>query len=217
MSGLRVPARLTRWVLLGFLAGASAGCAGSAPDVRPPVAPDRAAGPVAPPSAAEGVVAAPATAPATAAGSSGPAVQAGPAAPGADDPAVEALRAYLREQARAANAQDPTAAVFRATLTPAAQDWALPLLRANFGDLMPGPYPMGVLDVSRPSPAAARVSFCMQVRGWQVDRGTGRPVNSPHHSGGYADVELVQGTWLVADVVDEQTPCDAGRVVEERF
>ena len=204
-QGTVLPRRVAAVVLRGLL---SAACGAEGSDVAPPRAPAGAV--TAPTSAAP----APAAGPEPARPATAPAAG---ALPDGSDPAVAALRAYLHEQARAVNARDEAAPAFRATLTPEALEWALPLLRENFGDLMPGPYPMGVLESARPTADSAVVRFCLRSRGWQVDRATGRPVNAPRHSTGHAEVRRVGGTWLVADVVDDGGTCDASTVVEERF
>lgn len=136
------------------------------------------------------------------------------------DAAVGAFRAYLREQALAVNAgtADPARLPgFTATLTPAAQRWAVPLLADNLGDRMPGPYPAGVLDSSRPSPDRVDLSLCLQDRGWQVDRTTGRAVNAAHFATASAVVVRVGERWLVDDVVADGGECSATDVTVERF
>ncbi|MGI4896519.1 MAG: hypothetical protein ACRYF3_15545 [Janthinobacterium lividum] len=136
------------------------------------------------------------------------------------DPAVAAVRSYLREQALAINAQlaDPAGVpAFTATLTDAGRQWALPLLAANLGDQMPGPYPMGVLSSEQTGDERVELSICLQDRGWQVGRGTGVPVNAAHYTTARAVVVRVAGRWLVDDVVTDGGACSADQVVEERF
>lgn len=159
---------------------------------------------VAPPAAAVGSAAA---APAAATGFEG-------------DPAVTALHAYLREQALAVDAGTADAARapgFTATLTPAAQAWAVPLLVANLGDWMPGPYPVGVLGSTRVDDDRVELALCLQDRGWQVERSTGRTLNAAHYATARAVVVRVGGRWLVDDVVADGGGCSATDVVEERF
>jgi len=185
---------------------ASSACTGASSSVAPPTA---AAAPASAP-------ATPVTPTARPAGTTAP--TAGAALAG--DPAVVALHAYLREQALAIDAQvaDPAALpAFTATLTPAAQQWAVPLLAENLGDEMPGPYPVGVLGSQRPAPERVELSLCLQDRGWQVDRRTGAPVNAPHFSTGHAVVLRTGDRWLVDDVVADDGTCGAGDVVAERF
>ncbi|NIZ93242.1 hypothetical protein [Kineococcus rubinsiae] len=208
--GARASARLLAVTasLLAALTGLGA-CSDAASSVGPPSAPAGSAAPPTAPATAPG--AAPASADTTAA-----------PAPGtlAGDPAVVALDAYLREQALAINAQvaDPAALpAFTATLTPAAQQWAVPLLAENLGDEMPGPYPVGVLGSDRPSPDRVELSLCLQDRGWQVDRRTGAAVNAPHFSTGSAVVLRVGDRWLVDDVVTADGTCAAGDVAPVRF
>ena len=188
-----------------------AGCSGAASSVAPPsVAPPSAtAGPAAPGTAATAPPTTPGAPTTSAAGSTL-----------AGDPAVVALHAYLREQALAINAQvaDPAALpAFTATLTPAAQQWAVPLLAENLGDEMPGPYPVGVLGSDRPAPDRVELSLCLQDRGWQVDRRTGAAVNAPRFGTGHAVVLRVDDRWLVDDVVTEDGTCAAGDVEQVRF
>lgn len=136
------------------------------------------------------------------------------------DPAVTALRTYLREQARAVNAgtADPGAVPdFTATLTAPAREWALPLLAANLGDRMPGPYPVGVLGTDRPADDLTVLSICLQDRGWQVDAATGRPRNAERFGTATATVRRVGDGWLVDDVAADGGSCAAGDVVREVF
>lgn len=136
------------------------------------------------------------------------------------DPAVAALATYLREQALAVNAgtADPEAVpAFTASVTVAARDWALPLLAANLGDRMPGPYPVGVLAGERRGDDVAVLSICLQDRGWQVDRDTGRPLGPEHFGTATATVRRVGDRWLVDDVVADGGACAAGDVVREVF
>ena len=136
------------------------------------------------------------------------------------DPAVVAVRSYLRQQALAVNAQvsDPARLpAFTATLTPAARGWAVPLLAANLGDEMPGPYPVGVLTSARTGDDRVEVSLCLQDRGWQVDRASRQPLNAPHYATARAVVVRVDTRWLVDDVVADGGTCSAEQVVEERF
>ncbi|NAZ83727.1 hypothetical protein GTR02_18090 [Kineococcus sp. R8] len=193
-------------MLLLAVAGALTACSGDPSPVAPPAAPAVPAPPTAATAPQES--AAPGAAPPSA-----PDVLAG-------DPAVVALRAYLREQALAINAQvaEPAALpAFVATLTPAAREWAVPLLAENLGDEMPGPYPVGVLGSERPAPDRVQLSLCLQDRGWQVDRRTGAAVNAPHFTTGRAVVVRVGDRWLVDDVVADDGTCGAGDVVPERF
>ncbi|PRY17796.1 hypothetical protein [Kineococcus rhizosphaerae] len=136
------------------------------------------------------------------------------------DAAVGAFRAYLREQALAVNAgtADPAQLPgFTATLTAAGQQWALALLADNLGDRMPGPYPSGVLGSTRPSADRVDLSLCLQDRGWQVNRTTGRPVNAAHFATASAVVVRVGERWLVDDVVSDGGQCSASDVTVERF
>ena len=142
--------------------------------------------------------------------------------PGAfqDDPAVLALRNYLRQQAIAINAGSSAAAdvpAFLATLTPQARSWALPLLAANIGNRMPGPYPLGVLALQRDGDTRVDLTICTQDRGWQVDPRTHRTVNPDHYAAGHATVVEVAGSWLVDAVTTDGTVCTAQQVQEERF
>ena len=181
-------------------------CSGATSSVAPPTAP----GPAAPPTAPVDPTAPAAT----------PGATTDPGEAVAGDPAVVALHAYLREQALAVNAQvaDPAALpAFTATLTPAAQQWAVPLLAENLGDEMPGPYPVGVLGSRRPTADRVELSLCLQDRGWQVDRRTGAAVNAAHFGHGHAVVLRVGDRWLVDDVVADDGTCAAGDVVAERF
>jgi hypothetical protein len=212
MSARRRPVLRTRGALaLAAVAlAALTACSGATSSVAPPTA----SGPAAPPSPTAGTSTP--GAPTPGASSAGPA----PGAALAGDPAVVALHAYLREQALAVDAQvsDPAALpAFTATLTPAAQQWALPLLAENLGDEMPGPYPVGVLGSERPAPDRVELSLCLQDRGWQVDRRTGAAVNAPHFGTGHAVVLRVGDRWLVDDVVTDDGACAAGDVVAERF
>lgn len=136
------------------------------------------------------------------------------------DAAVTALRGYLREQALAINAGVADAAAvpaFTATLTPNGRSWALPLLAANLGDRMPGPYPVGVLASTRAGDDRVELDLCLQDRGWQVDRTSGEPVNAAHYGGAHAVVLRVGDAWLVDDLATTGADCGAGDVVEERF
>ncbi|ABS04591.1 hypothetical protein [Kineococcus radiotolerans] len=136
------------------------------------------------------------------------------------DAAVTAVHAYLREQALAVNAgvADPARLPgFTATLTPAGQEWAVPLLAANLGDWMPGPYPVGVLASTRVGDDRVELALCLQDRGWQVERSTGRALNAPHHATARAVVLRVGERWLVDDVAADGGECTAADVVEERF
>lgn len=136
------------------------------------------------------------------------------------DPAVTALHVYLREQALAVNAgtADPAAVPgFTGSLTTSALEWALPLLAANLGDRMPGPYPVGVVSATPLGEDARVLSICLQDRGWQVDHGTGRPVNQEHFGTAEATVRRVGDRWLVDDVVADGGVCAAGDVVREEF
>ncbi|WP_432571167.1 hypothetical protein [Kineococcus sp. SYSU DK005] len=136
------------------------------------------------------------------------------------DPAVVALREYLRQQALAINARqsDPAALpAFTATLTPAALGWAVPLLAANLGDEMPGPYPVGVLGSTRLGEDRVELQLCLQDRGWQVDRAGGQPLNPAHHARAVAVVVRSGERWLVDDVAGTGEACSADQVREERF
>jgi hypothetical protein len=136
------------------------------------------------------------------------------------DPAVMALHDYLRQQALAINARTSSAAdvpAFLATLTPQAKAWALPLLAANIGNDMPGPYPIGVLALRRASETPVELTICTQDRGWQLDPRTHRTVNSPHYTAGRAGIVQVAGRWLVDSVTTDGTVCAAQQVQEERF
>ena len=181
-----------------------AACSGGASDVAPPAAPV----PAAAPAAGAADVAAP-TAPASALAGSHD-----------GDPAVVAVRAYLREQALAVNAgvADPARLpAFTATLTPAAQQWALLLLAANLGDRMPGPYPLGVRTSTREDEDRVALQVCLQDRGWQVDRASGQPVNAAHFATARAVVVRQGERWLVDDLVTDGGECSAADVVVERF
>ncbi|NAZ77309.1 hypothetical protein GTQ99_18045 [Kineococcus sp. T13] len=191
-------------VLAAVLGGA--GCSGGASDVAPPAPP------------------APAAAPAGAADAGAPTASASAVAAAAGtydgDPAVVAVRAYLREQALAVNAgvADPAQLpAFTATLTPAAQQWALPLLAANLGDRMPGPYPLGVRTSTREGEDRVALQVCLQDRGWQVDRAGGQPVNAAHFATARAVVVRQGERWLVDDLVTDGGECSAADVVVERF
>jgi len=136
------------------------------------------------------------------------------------DAATSALRNYLREQAVAVNAGSADreqVPAFLATLTPAAQDWALPLLAENLGDRMPGPYPSGVLASERVGAERVELQVCLQDRGWQVDRTTGETLNAANYSTAQAVVLRVEDRWLVDDLVADGGQCTAADVVEERF
>ncbi len=166
---------------------------------------------VAPPTPAVPATAAPVPAPATAEVA---------ADPHGGDPAVAALRGYLRQQALAINARqsDPAALpAFTATLTPAALEWAVPLLAANLGDEMPGPYPVGVLTSTRDGADRVELQLCLQDRGWQVDRAGGQPLNPAHFARASAVVVRSGERWLVDDVVGTGEECSAAQVHEERF
>lgn len=137
-----------------------------------------------------------------------------------DDPAAAAVRAYLREQALAINAgtADPAAVpAFTGTLTEQGRSWALPLLAANLGDRMPGPYPLGVLGSTSRAEDRVDLSVCLQDRGWQVDRGTGQVLNQPRFSTASAVVLRRGDRWLVDDVVLDGGSCTSTDVVAERF
>jgi hypothetical protein len=136
------------------------------------------------------------------------------------DAATAAVRDYLREQALAVNAGVADAAsvpAFTATLTPAAANWALPLLADNLGDRMPGPYPSGVLGSERVADDRVELQLCLQDRGWQVDRTTGEAVNTAHYATARAVVVRVQDRWLVDDVVADGGECTSADVLVERF
>jgi hypothetical protein len=169
--------------------------------------------PPGPPTAAASPVGAPAD----------PGAAASPApAPGGfeGDAAVTAVHEYLREQALAVNAgtADPARLPgFTATLTPAAQEWAVPLLAANLGDWMPGPYPVGVLARTRVDDDRVELALCLQDRGWQVGRSTGRALNAARFATARAVVVRVGERWLVDDVAADGGACAAGDVVAERF
>ena len=177
-------------------------CSGGASDVAPPAA-----------------VAASAAAPAPTAPSA-PVPSTAAAGEFDGDAAVTALRGYLREQALAIDAGVADAAsvpAFTATLTPNGRSWALPLLAANLGDRMPGPYPVGVLGSTRAGDDRVELDLCLQDRGWQVDRTSGEPVNAAHYGGAHAVVLRVGEVWLVDDLATTGADCGAGDVVEERF
>jgi hypothetical protein len=167
---------------------------------------------VAPPNAAAPSGAAP----------SGTATNPVPSAETVVDPAEDAATAvgdYLREQALAVNAGTSDAArlpAFTATLTPAAQEWALPLLAANLGDRMPGPYPSRVRGGTVVSADRVELSLCLQDRGWQTDA-TGRPVNAAHFATARAVVVRVGERWLVDDLAADGGQCSAADVDVERF
>ncbi|GAA0288853.1 hypothetical protein [Kineococcus aurantiacus] len=164
-------------------------------------------------------VAPPVPAPSSAA-SVTPTAEAATAAAFDGDAAVTAFRAYLREQALAVNAgvADPAHLPgFTATLTPAAQGWAVPLLAYNLGDEMPGPYPSGVLTSDRTAEDRVQLRVCLQDRGWQVDRATGEPVNAAHYGTATAVVVRAGDRWLVDDVVGDGGSCSASDVTVERF
>ena len=134
--------------------------------------------------------------------------------------AVTAVHDYLREQALAVNAgtADPARLPgFTATLTPAAREWAVPLLAANLGDWMPGPYPVGVLAGTRVDDDRVELALCLQDRGWQVGRSTGRALHAAHYATARAVVVRVGERWLVDDVAADGGGCAAGDVVAERF
>ncbi|WP_337063248.1 hypothetical protein [Kineococcus sp. G2] len=180
------------------------GCSTETSDVAPPAPPAAEAAPAA---TAAGPV--PGAAPSAAA-----------AGPWDGDPASVAVRAYLREQALAVNARvaDPSRLpAFRATLTTAALEWAVPLLAQNLGDEMPGPYPVGVLGSTREGQDRVVLQLCLQDRGWQVDRAGGNPVNTARYSTATAVVLRVDGRWLVDDVASAGGACSAADVVVERF
>ena len=197
MSGART--RTAAALLLAAVAGgAPAACTTAASPVAPPT-------PSAPVAAAQ----------APAAGERDAAAD-----PRGGDPAVVALREYLRQQALAINAgqSDPAALpAFTATLTPAALDWAVPLLAANLGDEMPGPYPVGVLASTRRGEDRVELQLCLQDRGWQVDRAGGQPLNPAHHARAVAVVVRSGERWLVDDVAGTGEACSADQVREERF
>lgn len=187
--------------LAGLVVLVASGCSGGASDVAPPVATSVDS----PPSVGTGPVGT----------GSAPAAQVPD-----DDAAVTAVRTYLREQALAVNAgtADPDLVPgLTATLTATGRGWALPLLAENLGDVMPGPYPSGVLTTDRVAEGRVELGLCLQDRGWQVDRTTGLPVNTPHFGTARAVVLRVGDTWLVEDVAADGGECSAADVVEERF
>ncbi|WP_432492154.1 hypothetical protein [Kineococcus gypseus] len=188
-------------------------CTRATSAVAPPAAPS-------PPAAQAGTGAAAAAPAAQPPAAQPPTEEAGAVGePAAEDAAVAVLHDYLRQQALAVNARqsDPAALpAFTATLTPAARAWALPLLAANIGDEMPGPYPVGVLGSTR-TPDRVELALCLQDRGWQVDRATGRPLNPPHRSRATAVVVREGGRWLVDDLTAAAEECPADQVREERF
>ncbi len=193
----------TRWwpVATAVSALALAGC-GQPAALAPPTAA------AAPPTATATIAADPAaaTAPASTAVAEGP----GP---------VDALHEHLRQQALAVNAgtADPARVPgFTATLTPAARVWALPLLAANLGDRMPGPYPSGVLGQRTAGADRVELRLCLQDRGWQVDA-TGSPLNAPRFGTATAVVVRVDGRWLVDDLATDGGTCSAADVTVERF
>ncbi|MEZ0492849.1 hypothetical protein AB2L28_11445 [Kineococcus sp. TBRC 1896] len=183
-----------------------AGC-GQPTDLAPPAAPE----PVAPSSAS------------TSSTLSTPSTPSSPSTPPATTPPggpVEAVREHLRQQALAVNAgtADPAQVpAFAATLTPAARSWALPLLAANLGDRMPGPYPSGVLGQQPAGPDRVDLRLCLQDRGWQVEAATGTPVNAPHFGTATAVVVRGDGRWLVDDLTADGGTCSADDVTVERF
>jgi hypothetical protein len=130
------------------------------------------------------------------------------------------VREYLRQQALAVNAgtADPAAVPgLTASLTPEALSWALPLLAANLGDRMPGPYPAGVLGRHAAGPDRVDLALCLQDRGWQVDARTGAALNAPHHATATAVVVRRDGRWLVDDLTADGGTCAATDVTAERF
>lgn len=174
---------------------ASAACGGAASDVAPPVARTSTSSPTA---AATGI----------------------PQGDAGADAAVDVLGSYLREQALAVNAgiSDPARLPgFTATLTPSAQEWALPLLAENLGDQMPGPYPFGVRGTTSVSTERAEFSVCLQDRGWQVDPATGEPLNEAHFGTARAVVVRVGERWLLDDLAEDGGQCSAADVDVERF
>ncbi|MEZ0165126.1 hypothetical protein AB2L27_10160 [Kineococcus sp. LSe6-4] len=197
----QTPHPALRPALLGLTALALAGC-GQPAALAPPTA-------VGPPTA---VVPPTATPP-------GP-VPPTPAVTATSPGPVEAVREHLRQQALAVNAgtADPARVPgFTATLTPAAREWALPLLAANLGDRMPGPYPSGVLGQQAAGPDRVELRLCLQDRGWQVDAATGTPVNTPHFATATAAVVRSDGRWLLDDLTTDGGTCSAADVVVERF
>jgi hypothetical protein len=180
-----------------------AGCSGAPADTTTAVAPATAA-----------------TAPGATPGTTAAASPVVPADGFEGDAAVTALHAYLREQALAVDAgtADPARLPgFSATLTPAGQAWAVPLLAANLGDWMPGPYPVGVLGSTRVDDDRVELALCLQDRGWQVERATGRTLNAARYASARAVVLRVGERWLVDDVVADGGECTGADVVEERF
>jgi hypothetical protein len=198
--------RILLMAVLCTLTPLASACSEAATDVAPPVAASGA--PSVAPSVTPSVAPAADVAPTAATGEP------------ERDAAVSALHDYLREQAEAINAGVSGAAQvpeFTATLTPAGQEWALPLLAANLGDRMPGPYPVGVLASTRVSEDRVELDLCLQDRGWQVDRTSGQPLNAAHHGSAHAVVLRVGERWLVDDVAADGGDCAASDVVAERF
>lgn len=114
----------------------------------------------------------------------------------ADDPRVEAVRAFNEEFARAATAGDPQRADWLATLDPEGYDGLMEVLGEEFGKQYPGPLPFTVLDVTELEDGTGSVQGCIISDGFAVgsEGMTGGTVTSIEYALTPDDEE---GTWLV--------------------
>lgn len=120
-----------------------------------------------------------------------------PLSPFEDDPAVQALRAYLAVSSEAINTGDLEMPEFAALATSARARRHRQLYTEDLGTHYPGPPPAAVLGVQVVSPSSRVVSICLLDQGFALDEPGGQPT-APRNVGPALVEMALEGTqWKV--------------------
>ena len=126
-----------------------------------------------------------------------------------DDPAVQALRAYLVAMADAVNTQNLQNPALLAVSTARRAGLHQELYGDAFGEHYPGPNPVAVLGVRTASPTTRNVLVCSLEDGHALDRPGGTPTEPADVVGGQFELVLEDGRWKVnRALAAEDVTCD---------
>ena len=135
------------------------------------------------------------------------------------DPAVVALRAYLRAASRALNAGGAAAFPELVAVSTTAQQVANPaVLASGMGGYEPGPTPFAPLAVDQLSGTERVVTGCALTQGWTLDAAGGPPLAGRVVSPIAATAVLEADTWKIdAITADDDGRCAGVTIPEVLF
>lgn len=134
---------------------------------------------------------------------------AAPLSPFEGDPAVIALRTFLREAAVAVNAGDLSLPSLDAVSTEFRTAQTQRTLTEDLGGYVPGPFPLTPLGVEVVSETSRKIPYCTLESGWTLTAKGGPPREAQQVTGGgVASMVLSEGVWKVESLYyDESIDC----------